>query len=51
MASVYPADFLGLNNEIPQLAIGANADFTIIENKNNLALHVSQTWIGGKQIF
>ena len=51
MASVYPADFLGLNKELPQLAIGANADFTLLEKGNNSALHVSQTWIGGKQIF
>jgi N-acetylglucosamine-6-phosphate deacetylase len=51
MASIYPADFLGLNEKIPQLAIGANADFTLLEYGNNSALHVSQTWIGGKQIF
>lgn len=51
MASVYPADFLGLNTETPQLAIGANADFTLLEYGNNSALHVSQTWIGGKQIY
>jgi N-acetylglucosamine-6-phosphate deacetylase len=51
MACVYPADFLGLNTETPQLAIGANADFTLLEYGNNSALHVSQTWIGGKQIY
>lgn len=51
MASVYPADFLGLNKKNPQLSIGANADFTLLEYSNNSALHVSQTWIGGKQIF
>lgn len=51
MASLYPANFLGLNTETPQLAIGANADFTLLEYGNNSALHVSQTWIGGKQIF
>jgi hypothetical protein len=26
------------------------ADFTLLEYGNNSALHVSQTWIGGKQI-
>jgi len=51
MASLYPADFLGLNNQKPQLAIGANADFTLLEHANNSALHVTQTWISGQQIF
>jgi N-acetylglucosamine-6-phosphate deacetylase len=51
MASLYPASFLGLTTENRQLAIGANADFTLLEYGNNSALHVSQTWIGGKQIF
>ncbi|QFU22100.1 N-acetylglucosamine-6-phosphate deacetylase [Shewanella eurypsychrophilus] len=51
MASTYPADFLGLNRHTPQLAIGTNADFTILQYDNNSALHVSQTWIDGKQIF
>lgn len=51
MASLYPADFLGLNNHKPQLAIGANADFTLLEHANNSALYVSQTWISGQQIF
>lgn len=51
MASVYPADFLGINIEVPLLDLGANADFTLLEKSNNAALHVSQTWISGKQIF
>ncbi|UJF22914.1 N-acetylglucosamine-6-phosphate deacetylase [Shewanella sp. OMA3-2] len=51
MASLYPANFLGINNNSPQLAIGANADFTVLECGNNSALHVSHTWIGGKKIF
>jgi N-acetylglucosamine-6-phosphate deacetylase len=51
MASVYPADFLGINTELPLLSVGANADFTLLEKSNNATLHVSQTWIRGKQIF
>jgi N-acetylglucosamine-6-phosphate deacetylase len=51
MASVYPADFLGINTELPLISVGANADFTLLEKTNNAALHVSQTWISGKQIF
>ncbi|WP_434940120.1 N-acetylglucosamine-6-phosphate deacetylase [Shewanella sp. HL-SH8] len=51
MASQYPADFLGLNTSTPQLAINANADFTLLNTTNNSDLHVSQTWIGGKQIY
>lgn len=51
MASIYPANFLGINDNIQQLAIGANADFTVLECANNSALHVSHTWIGGKKIF
>ncbi|MFT5851985.1 MAG: N-acetylglucosamine-6-phosphate deacetylase [Colwellia sp.] len=51
MASLYPADFLGINKYMPQLTVGANADFTIIEKGDDSSFHVKQTWIGGKQIF
>ncbi|ABV86848.1 N-acetylglucosamine-6-phosphate deacetylase [Shewanella pealeana] len=51
MASVYPADFLGINTATQLLAIGANADFTVLEKSSQTSLHVSQTWIDGKQIF
>jgi N-acetylglucosamine-6-phosphate deacetylase len=51
MASIYPADFLGINTKVPLLSVGANADFTLLEKSNNTAFHVSQTWIDGKQIF
>lgn len=51
MASLYPANFLGINNNSPQLVIGANADFIVLEYAKNSALYVRQTWIGGKQIY
>jgi N-acetylglucosamine-6-phosphate deacetylase len=51
MASLYPADFLGINKYMPQLAVGSNADFTILEKGDDSNFHVKQTWIDGKQIF
>jgi len=51
MASLYPAEFLGINKYTPQLAIGSNADFTILETGDDSNVHVQQTWIDGKQIF
>jgi len=51
MASLYPADFLGINKYMPQLSVGANADFTLLEKGDDSNFHVRQTWIDGKQIF
>ncbi|MEZ9594118.1 N-acetylglucosamine-6-phosphate deacetylase [Shewanella sp. 10N.261.52.F9] len=51
MASLYPSSFLGMHKNTPLLSLGAKADFTVLEKSNQTSLHVSQTWIDGKQIF
>lgn len=52
MASVYPANFLGINTDLPILRVGAKADFTLLEESTHSPdFQVRQTWIGGKQIF
>ncbi len=43
MASTYPAQFLGLGEELGQIARGYRANFVVADER----LHVSQTWIDG----
>lgn len=45
MASLYPAEFIGLENELGRITKGYRADLVLL-NKN---LNVSATWVGGKQ--
>jgi len=50
MASLYPAQFLGIADSYGQLAIGSNADLTLISTTNS-SPHIVNTWIGGRAIF
>ncbi|ALS34738.1 N-acetylglucosamine-6-phosphate deacetylase (plasmid) [Pseudoalteromonas sp. HL-AS2] len=50
MASLYPAEFLGIEGSRGQLSIGANADLTLLSTTNS-SPRVLNTWIGGKAIF
>jgi len=50
MASLYPAQFLGIADCYGQLAVGSNADLTLISTTNS-SPHVVNTWIGGRAIF
>mgnify|MGYP001277918420 FL=1 len=50
MASLYPAQFLGIADSYGQLAIGSNADLTLISTTNS-SPHIVNTWIGGKAKF
>lgn len=50
MASLYPAEFLGIASSRGQLTIGANADLTLLSTTNS-SHHVLQTWIGGNTTF
>jgi len=50
MASLYPAEFLGIASARGQLSIGANADITLLST-NNSSFQVKKTWIGGNTIF
>jgi N-acetylglucosamine-6-phosphate deacetylase len=43
MASEYPADFLGLGNELGRIAPGYRANLALIDD----SLHVRRTWIDG----
>jgi N-acetylglucosamine-6-phosphate deacetylase len=44
MAATYPADFLGLGETHGRIAVGYQADFTVVDE----ALEVHETWIGGR---
>jgi N-acetylglucosamine-6-phosphate deacetylase len=46
MASLTPAEFLGVERERGQIAVGARADFVLLGPK----LDVGAVWIGGKQV-
>lgn len=50
MASLYPAEFLGIADTRGQLSIGANADLTLLSTTNS-SPRVVNTWIGGKALF
>ncbi|TMP57026.1 N-acetylglucosamine-6-phosphate deacetylase [Pseudoalteromonas sp. S1612] len=50
MASLYPAQFLGIADSYGQLSIGSNADLTLISTTNS-SPHIVNTWIGGRAIF
>jgi N-acetylglucosamine-6-phosphate deacetylase len=43
MASEYPADFLGLGNELGRIVPGHRANFALLDG----SLHVRRTWIDG----
>lgn len=45
MASLYPATYLGLENQIGKIAVGFDADFALIDES---ADKVERTWIMGK---
>ncbi|MDF3983484.1 N-acetylglucosamine-6-phosphate deacetylase [Luteibacter sp. PPL201] len=47
MASTYPAAFLGLGATHGRIAAGCRADFVVVDD----TLQVSETWIGGQQVF
>tara|TARA_R110002167_G_scaffold91458_1_gene245977 strand:+ start:13498 stop:13992 length:495 start_codon:yes stop_codon:yes gene_type:complete len=49
MASLYPAEFLGIAKTRGQLSIGADADFTLVSTTNS-SPHILNTWIGGNSI-
>jgi N-acetylglucosamine-6-phosphate deacetylase len=44
MASLYPAEFLGLGHELGRISPGYRADLVLLDD----ALEVRQTWIGGR---
>lgn len=46
MASLYPASFLQLDNELGRLQPGCSADFVMLDTNYN----VTQTWIAGQQV-
>lgn len=46
MASLYPAQYLGVSKEHGQLNVGGPADFIVLSS----TLTVTQTWVGGKNI-
>lgn len=50
MASLYPAQFLGIADSYGQLSIGSNADLTILSSTHS-SPHIVNTWIGGRAIF
>lgn len=50
MASLYPANFLGIEHLRGQLSVGASADFTLLSTHHS-SPKVSKTWIGGNAIF
>lgn len=50
MASLYPAEFLGIAKSRGQIHIGACADFTLLSG-NYSSYKVASTWIGGNRIF
>ena len=45
MATTYPANFLGLGNELGRIAPGCRADFAVLDAN----LEVRETWIGGER--
>ena len=47
MASIYPADFLGLGTTHGQIAAGYSADFVVLDKE----LRVRETWIGGERVY
>ena len=47
MASLYPAQYLGIADYVGSLCVGGHADMVLLDND----LFVQQTWISGKQIF
>ncbi|WP_286263206.1 N-acetylglucosamine-6-phosphate deacetylase [Thalassotalea atypica] len=47
MASLYPADYINLQNAHGQLINGANANFVVLNGE----LSVSQTWIEGQVVY
>ncbi|WP_028834255.1 MULTISPECIES: N-acetylglucosamine-6-phosphate deacetylase [unclassified Pseudoalteromonas] len=50
MASLYPAQFLGIADCYGQLAVGSNADLTLLSSTHS-SPHVVNTWISGRAIF
>lgn len=50
MASLYPAQFLGIADSYGQLSIGSNADLTLLSSTHS-SPHIVNTWIGGRAIF
>lgn len=46
MAATYPADFLGLGSDHGRIAVGARADFVLLDE----ALTARRIWIGGNDI-
>lgn len=47
MASLYPAQFLGLDDKLGRIAPGFDADFVLLDDE----LKVTATWIGGQVTF
>lgn len=50
MASLYPADFLGIERTRGHLSVGAFADFTLLSSQHS-PIRVTNTWINGNAIF
>lgn len=47
MASLYPAQYLGVEREMGSIAVGKRADLVAFDSE----FQVSHTWIGGQQVF
>lgn len=47
MASLYPAQYLGVDSEMGSIEVGKKADFTLF----NSDYHVNKTWINGQVVF
>ncbi len=47
MASLYPAELLGLSSNVGQIKTGFQADLVLLDN----ALRVKRTWIAGQVQF
>lgn len=51
MASLYPAQFLGLAASHGQIIVGSDANFVLLGHESNGEYHVKNTWIQGKQFY
>lgn len=51
MASLTPASFLGIANDVGQLSVGSSADMVLLSHLENNPCQVTHTWIKGKLIY
>jgi len=51
MASLYPANFLGIEEYRGQLSVGSQADFTLLSTETSVPRRALSTWVAGTRLY